>query len=87
MRKERTMNQHPGVLDWREKTDDKIDEPFNMAELKRAINKAKPTSPGKDQICYVMLKTSRERSALKVCCTFITECGRREDYRMHGKKQ
>ncbi len=25
MRKERTMNQHPGVLDWREKTDDKID--------------------------------------------------------------
>ncbi len=66
MRKERTMNQHPGVLDWREKTDDKIDEPFNMAELKRAINKAKPTSPGKDQICYVMLKHLGKGALLKL---------------------
>jgi len=55
-RRERRMNQYPGVLDRRERTHDNIDEPFTLEEMVRAINGSKPTSPGDDQVCYVMLR-------------------------------
>lgn len=45
------MSQYPGVLDRREETDDITDVPFTLAEMVRAINRSRPTSPGKDQIC------------------------------------
>ena len=50
------MNQLPGVLDRREETGELTDKPFTLAEMLRAINRSRPTSPGKDQVCYVMLK-------------------------------
>lgn len=63
-RRERTMSQYPGVLNRREDTDDVIDEAFTLAEMVRAINRTRPTSPGEDQVCYA--KASRGRSILKV---------------------
>lgn len=44
------------MLQRREETDYITDEPFSLAEMMRAINRSRPTSPGKDQICYVMIK-------------------------------
>lgn len=33
-----------------------MDAPFTLQEMRQAINKSRLTSPGKDQICYIMLK-------------------------------
>lgn len=60
------MNQNFQRLDKKEESGKGIDEPFTMAEMVRAINRAKQTSPGKDQICYGMLKHLGERSLLKL---------------------
>lgn len=57
-RGESTMTQYPVVLDRREDTGEAIDEQFTSAEMLRAIDKSKPTSPGIDMIYYVMLKHS-----------------------------
>ena len=45
----------PGVLDRREDVNDALNAPFTMAKIKRAIGKPGLTSPGKDEVCYVML--------------------------------
>jgi hypothetical protein len=47
--------EHLGVLDRRKDVYYPLNEPFTMAEVKRAIGKAGLTSPGKDEVCYVML--------------------------------
>ncbi len=65
-----TLNQNMHALNWKEETGSIIDEPFSLAELVRAIKRAKPTSPGKDQVCYVMLKHLREGSLLKLLEVF-----------------
>lgn len=44
---EKTMNQCPGVLERGEETGDVCDELFTLAEMMRAINGSRPTSPGK----------------------------------------
>ena len=88
-RRETTMNQHPGVLDRREEIGDITDKVFTLAEMVRAINRSRPTSPGKDQVCYVMLKYLGEGELSKLLYLYITfyiECGRRENYQVHGKK-
>ncbi|KAK6328902.1 hypothetical protein J4Q44_G00008800 [Coregonus suidteri] len=53
--RENTREEHPGVLDRREDVNDALNAPFTRAEVKRAIGKAGLTSPGKDEVCYVML--------------------------------
>ncbi len=65
-RRERTMSQHPGVLDRREGTGDVIDEPFTLAEMMRAIKRSQQTSPGKDQVSYIMLKHLGNGALLKL---------------------
>lgn len=55
-RRERILNRYSGVLDRREETDDITDEPFTLAGLMRTISRFIPTSLGKDQVCYVILK-------------------------------
>lgn len=41
------MNQYPGVLDRGEETGDMCHVLFTLAEMMRAINGSRPTSPGK----------------------------------------
>jgi len=69
-RRESRINQRPGVLDRRERTHDNIDEPFTLAEMVRAINGSKPTSPGDDQVCYVMLKHLGKGALFKLLCLY-----------------
>lgn len=47
-----------------------------LVELIRAINKSKPTTPGKDRVSYKMLQ-NLGNGALEHCCIFIIQCGRR----------
>ncbi|XP_044220816.1 uncharacterized protein LOC122991683 isoform X2 [Thunnus albacares] len=54
--REMTSLAHPGSLERRENTNSAMDAPFTLEERKRAITKSGLTSPGKDEICYVMLK-------------------------------
>lgn len=60
------MNQQVHALNRKEETGSITDKPFSLALLVRAIKRAKPTSPGKDQVCYVMLKQLGEESLLKL---------------------
>lgn len=55
-KRESTLNQYPGVLERKEEINNTIDEPFTLAEMMRAIKRSRQTSPGKDQVSYVMLK-------------------------------
>ena len=43
------------MLDRTGVVNDALNAPFTMAEMKRATGKAGLTSPGKDEVCYVML--------------------------------
>ena len=54
--RERTSAAHPGVLRRREDTGSVIDAPFTLAEMRRALDRSGLTSPGGDEICYIMLK-------------------------------
>ena len=55
-RREVTLSNYPDVLVRRVDTREEIDDGVTMAELVRAIKKAKPSAPGGDQVSYVMLK-------------------------------
>ena len=46
--------EHPGVLDRGKDVNDALNAPFTMAEI-RAIGNTGLTSPGKDEVCDVML--------------------------------
>lgn len=54
--REVTRDAYPEALIRKESTEDAMDSPFTLSEMKRAIDKAKVTAPGKDQISYSMLK-------------------------------
>jgi hypothetical protein len=53
--RERVRGKHPGVLDQRERVEDALNGTFMLAEMKRALAKAGVTSPGKDDMCYIMM--------------------------------
>ena len=55
-RREATLSLYSGMVGRKERGDDILDEPFTLAEMVRAINKSKPTSPGKDRVCYKMMQ-------------------------------
>lgn len=54
--REQTKEANLGVLRRRESTGDAMDALFTIQEMRRAIAKSGLTSPGKDQVCYIMLK-------------------------------
>ena len=60
------MSNYPDVLVRRVDTREEIDDGGTMAELVRAIKKAKPSAPGGDQVSYVMLKHLGERGMVKL---------------------
>ena len=64
--------EHPGVLDRREDVNYALYEPFTIAGVKRAIGKAGLTSPGKDEVCYVMLSHLSDEALDKVLVLYNT---------------
>lgn len=52
----KTRDENLEALQRQECTRDAIDAPFPLQEMRRAIEHFRLTSPGKDQICYIMLK-------------------------------
>ena len=56
------LKENPHVLEKKEMTTDPIDLPFSMFELRRAINNARQTTPGKDRVCYKMLENMSDHT-------------------------
>ncbi|CAL9699172.1 unnamed protein product [Knipowitschia caucasica] len=54
-RKAQTRAQYPDDLVWKMSLNHHLNSPITMDEVNRALRKANPTSPGKDQVCYAML--------------------------------
>lgn len=69
-RKVQTSAQNPEALAEKVATDHHLDDLFTMGEMDRAIRKAKPTAPGKDQICYAMLKNLGSEARKKLLCLY-----------------
>lgn len=57
-----TVKKYPGVFQKRGEVDDAVSAPFSMKEMNRAINRTKMTSPGGDDMCYIMLKFMGENA-------------------------
>ncbi|WP_432490723.1 hypothetical protein, partial [Flavonifractor plautii] len=49
---------------------DALDADFTLYELKRALGGVKHTSPGKDYVCYIMIKHLTDRSLNMILCLF-----------------
>lgn len=64
--RERTKEEYKHTLGRKDNNDEVMDAPFNMGELKRALVKARITAPGKDEICYNMIKHLSEESLEKL---------------------
>lgn len=54
--RERTKEGYPSIDEERESTDNAMEALFSIGELKRALGTFGATAPGKDNICYEMLK-------------------------------
>lgn len=64
--REKTRSNHPGILERRENITSTVDAPFTLEERRRAIIRSGLTSPGKDEICHVMLKHLGVEASLKL---------------------
>ncbi len=62
----KTRSNHPAILERREDVNSTMDAPFTLEEIKRAILRSGLTSPGKDEICYIMLKHLGVLASLKL---------------------
>ncbi|XP_050975638.1 uridine 5'-monophosphate synthase isoform X1 [Labeo rohita] len=58
----RTLMEFPNILQKDEVSENPLDLPLNMFELKRAIISARQTTPGKDGVCYKMLAHMTENT-------------------------
>ena len=85
-RREINLSTFPGVLDMREDGGEIIGDNFTMAELVRAVNKAKLSAPGGDQVSYVMLKNLGPNGMAKVLQLY-NRYGRRGNCQVSGKKR
>ena len=54
--REETKQANPGIRQRRETKCGVMDPPFTLQEMRRAVGKSGLTSPGKDQICYMVFK-------------------------------
>ena len=50
------MEENKGILGKEANSESVLDKEFTLFELKRALHGARNTSPGKDGICYKMIK-------------------------------
>lgn len=60
--RDNTLAQNIESTGKRTSSDENLDLPFTLFELKRAILKARQTSPGKDGVCYTMLAKLTDRA-------------------------
>lgn len=76
--RDRTQAQNPLVTTRRKVTNEYLNMPFTMFELKKAIAKARQSTPGKDGICYLMLAHMSDKSLEVVLKLFnlVWETGR-----------
>ena len=58
----RTVMKNPRIVDRAELSGDPLDLHFIMFELKKAIVRARQTTPGEDGVCYAMLEHMTENS-------------------------
>ncbi|KAK7877307.1 hypothetical protein WMY93_031957 [Mugilogobius chulae] len=65
---EQTKMQYPEALVRKVSTGEEMDSLFTMEEMLRALKDTKSTAPGKDQICYVMLKHLGKGALMKLLC-------------------
>lgn len=63
-RRRREWKISPGILERKEEVDCIIDEPFTMEEMRKAIKSSRLSSPGKDKVCFVMLKNIGESASV-----------------------
>ena len=57
----RTVMKNPRIVDRAEMSGDPLDLHFSMFELKKAIARARQTTPGKDGVCYAMFEHTLEK--------------------------
>ena len=60
--RESTIVENEYVLQQEEDTNNLLNKPFTKTELRRCLKKTKMSAPGKDQICYIMLRNLGESS-------------------------
>lgn len=58
----------------REDINNTMDAPFTLVEMKSAITQSGLTAPGKDEICYVMLKDLGILASLKLLGLYNKVC-------------
>lgn len=68
--RDNTLVQNPGVTERSVTSEEDLDPPFNLFELRRAISSARQTSPGKDRICYTMLSHMKDGTLEAVLSLF-----------------
>lgn len=56
------IKEHPNIRIEKRPSNVHLDVEFSLNELKRAVGRVKKTSPGKDEICYMMVKNLSEFS-------------------------
>lgn len=60
--RDRTLAENPDISARQSTTDSIMDRPFTLFELKKAVSRAKQSTPGKDGICYSMLARMKDES-------------------------
>lgn len=84
--REESKKEHPNIMMEKRPSNDHLDMDFTLQELKRAVGEAKQTSPGKDEICYTMIKNLSDFSLNCVLRLFnqVWSIGRLPSVWKHG---
>ena len=68
--REKTRGENREVLKRKDSRESEVDVPFTIGEMKRAIAKTRTSAPGKDTICYTMIKHLSEGGLMKILTSF-----------------
>uniref|UniRef100_A0A671TUX8 Reverse transcriptase domain-containing protein n=1 Tax=Sparus aurata TaxID=8175 RepID=A0A671TUX8_SPAAU len=68
--REETRSLYTEIIQKKDKIEDKCNVPFTLRELRNALDKCKNSAPGKDEICYSMLRHLSETGIQKVLNVF-----------------
>uniref|UniRef100_A0A3B3YS32 Reverse transcriptase domain-containing protein n=1 Tax=Poecilia mexicana TaxID=48701 RepID=A0A3B3YS32_9TELE len=68
--RERTKKEYDGILRRKENNNDLMNYPFSIGELKRALDRTRNSAPGKDEMCYIMLRHVSEEVLNKLLILF-----------------
>jgi len=68
--REETKNQYVEVIQKKGKLEDKYNVPLTLRELRNALDECKNSAPGKDEICYSMLRHLSDNGMNKVLNVF-----------------